>query len=104
MNSRFHPAPPVRSFLRSAAALAAVLTAVTSAPATAQDPLLWGGLKPGPHAVGYRSLFRLDHTRQYAPEFAADPTKPPAHSPRPIFIAVWYPAKPTDAMPMEYRQ
>jgi hypothetical protein len=87
-----------------AGALAAVLVALASPPATGQDPLLWGSLKPGPNAVGYRALYRLDHTRQYDPEFATDPTKPPVHKPRPIFIAVWYPAQKTGARPMEYRQ
>ena len=33
-----------------------------------------------------------------------DPTKPPVHKPRPILICVWYPAKKTDANPMEYRR
>jgi hypothetical protein len=78
--------------------------ALAFGPASAQEPLLWGSLKPGPHAVGYRNLYQLDHTRQYDPEFATDPTKPPAHKPRPIYICVWYPAQKTDARPMEYRQ
>src|SRR5262249_21193782 len=43
-------------------------------------------------------------TRQYDREFVTDPTKPPVHKPRPIYIAVWYPAQQTDAKPMEYRQ
>jgi hypothetical protein len=73
-------------------------------PAPAQEPLLWGSLKPGPSAVGYRSLYRLDHTRQYDPDFVTDATKLPAHKPRPMYIAVWYPAQKTDAKPMEYRQ
>src|SRR5215467_12549935 len=86
------------------AVLATVVVGLAVAPAPAQEPLLWGSLKPGPHAVGYRSLYRLDHTRQYDPEFVTDPTKLPVHKPRPIFIAVWYPAQKTDAKPMEYRQ
>jgi hypothetical protein len=49
-------------------------------------------------------LYRLDHTRQYDPEFVTDPTKLPAHKPRPIYIAMWYPARKTDAKPIEYRQ
>src|SRR6516225_307092 len=81
-----------------------VLSALPATPAAAQAPLLWGGLKPGPHAVGYRSLYRLDHTRQYDPELVTDPTKPPAHKPRPILICIWYPAQKADAKPMEYRQ
>jgi hypothetical protein len=95
--------PSRRSFYATGALIATVVT-LSSGPAPAQDPLLWGSLKPGPHAVGYRSLFRLDHTRQYDPEFVTDPTKPPAHKPRPILICIWYPAQKTDAKPMEYRQ
>jgi hypothetical protein len=85
-------------------AVAAVLIAIASTPATGQEPLLWGSLKPGPNAVGYRTLYQLDHTRRYDPEFMTDPTKPPVYKPRPILICVWYPAKKTDAKPMEYRQ
>src|SRR5262249_13440084 len=48
-------------------ALIAVVAALTASQAPAQDPLLWGSLKPGPHAVGYRHLYKLDHTRQYDP-------------------------------------
>jgi pimeloyl-ACP methyl ester carboxylesterase len=85
-------------------AIFAVLVALASTPAEGQDPLLWGGLKPGPNAVGYRTQYRLDHTRQYGREFTTDPTKPPVHKPRPIYIRVWYPAQKSDAKPMEYRQ
>jgi hypothetical protein len=49
-------------------------------------------------------LYQLDHTRQYGPEFMTDPTKPPVHKPRPIYIRIWYPAKMSGAKPMEYRQ
>jgi hypothetical protein len=90
--------------MQFAATVAAVVVALATVPAAAQEPLLWGSLKPGPHAVGYRNLYQLDHTRQYDPEFTTDPTKPPAHKPRPIYICVWYPAQKTDAKPMEYRQ
>jgi hypothetical protein len=78
--------------------------ALSAGPAAAQEGLLWGGLKPGPHAVGYRRLYKLDHTRQYDPELVTDPKKLPAHKPRPILLCVWYPAKKTGARPMEYRQ
>jgi enoyl-CoA hydratase len=82
----------------------AALVVLSPGPAPAQEPLLWGSLKAGPCSVGYRSLYQLDHTRQYDPEFATDPTKPPAHKPRPILLCIWYPAQRTDAKPMEYRQ
>jgi tetratricopeptide (TPR) repeat protein len=80
------------------------VTALAAAPAAAQEKLLWGSLKPGPQAVGYRSFLRLDHTRQYDPELVTDLTKLPAHRPRPILVCVWYPARKTDAAPIEYRR
>jgi hypothetical protein len=70
----------------------------------AQEPLLWGSLKPGPYAVGYRTLYQFDPTRQYDPEFTTDPAQPPAHWPRPILICAWYPAQKTSGKPMDYRQ
>jgi tetratricopeptide (TPR) repeat protein len=104
MDRRRCPIAPRRVSLGAAGALLTVVVALAGGPAAAQAPPLWGGLKPGPKAVGYRSLYRLDHTRQYDPEFVTDPTKPTAPRPRPIYICVWYPAKKTDAKPMEYRQ
>ncbi len=85
-------------------ALAVVVAALAATPAGAQEKLLWGSLKPGPHAVGYRTLYQLDHTRQYDPVFTTDTTGPPAPRPRPILICAWYPARKTSAGPMEYRQ
>jgi dienelactone hydrolase len=103
MNHDFSLAPrrPRRS--RVAAVLAAVVAALAATPAAGQEPLLWGSLRPGPHAVGYRSLFQLDHTRQYDPEWRTDPAQPPVHKPRPILICAWYPARKTTAEPMRYR-
>lgn len=72
--------------------------------ADAQTPLLWGGLAPGPHAVGFRLRFELDHSREYDPEYVADTTRFPAHRPRPIMIGIWYPARKTSASPMTYGQ
>src|SRR5262249_19568251 len=63
-----------------------------------------GGLKSGPHAVGYQMLYQLDPTREYDPEFMTDPARPPAHRARPILICIWYPAQKTSAKPIEYRQ
>jgi len=76
------------------------LIALAPAPLFAQEPLLWGGLKPGPHAVGYRTLYQLDHTRRYDPEYSVDAMP----APRPILVCVWYPAKATTAKPMAYRE
>lgn len=84
--------------------IAAIVLALASQLASAQDETLWGGLKPGPHAVGFRTHYELDHTRQYDPEYSTNATKPPAHSPRPILVAVWYPGEKTPAEPISYRQ
>jgi pimeloyl-ACP methyl ester carboxylesterase len=72
--------------------------------AEAQTPLLWGSLEAGPHAVGFRLEYKLDQSREYDPEFITDTTHVPVHRPRPIMIAVWYPARRTDASRMTYRQ
>lgn len=86
------------AFARAVGALA--LVALAPASLFAQEPLLWGSLKPGPYAVGYHTLYQLDHTRRYDPEYSAD-AKP---APRPILVCVWYPAKATTVKPMAYRE
>ena len=60
-------------------ALALVSTEGASPPASP----LWGPLRPGAHAVGFRVLNASDPTRSL----------PGATTPRPIQIAVWYPAR-----------
>ena len=82
--------------------LVATLCVVSSA--KAQTPLLWGGLKPGPYAVGFRLQYKLDQSREYDPEFITDTTRFPVHRPRPIMIGLWYPARRTNASRMTYRQ
>jgi len=102
MSWRFRP-PVLRLNSIRMGMLAAVAAALAASPVGAQEPLLWGDLKPGPYAVGFRSLYQLDHTRQYDPEYAADATRPPAPRPRPILVCAWYPARPTNAEPIAYR-
>ena len=104
MNPAGNSLPTRRSSVRAVSTLVAILAALTSAPATAQDRLLWGSLKPGPHAVGYQTVYQLDHTREYDPEYVADATELPVHRPRPILICMWYPARTTRARPTAYRQ
>lgn len=69
--------------------------------AQAQEKLLWGDLQPGPYAVGFRSLYQQDESRLY--DSAYPSTKPHKKTYRPLFIAVWYPARRTLATPMLYR-
>lgn len=82
----------------------AVAALCVASSAKAQTSLLWGGLKPGQHAVGFRLQYKLDHSREYDPEFVTDTTRFPVHRPRPIMIALWYPAQKTNASRMTYRQ
>ena len=56
------------------------LTLLLAVSVPAQDPLIWGGLEPGPHLVGFRSLVLLDESRPYDGRG------------RPILFAIWYPA------------
>src|SRR5215203_1180057 len=61
-----------------------VASAATGARSNGPSPL-WGDLRPGPYAVGYRTLFAYD---------AARPPLDGAASPgRQMQINVWYPAR-----------
>jgi dienelactone hydrolase len=73
------------------ALMAGVLAAIGFA--QQPDPLLWGGLEPGPYAIGYRSYFALDSKHHFGPE----------NGPRPVLVNVWYPAAATGAEPLRYR-
>jgi pimeloyl-ACP methyl ester carboxylesterase len=57
------------------------------------DPLLWGSLEPGPHAIGYRSTFELDTKRYFG--------RP--RGPRPVLVNVWYPAEAAASERLRYR-
>jgi dienelactone hydrolase len=52
------------------------------------DPVLWGGLKPGPFQVGFTVLHLKDRSRSYgqAPE-------------RPVQVSLWYPAARSSSHP-----
>jgi dienelactone hydrolase len=85
------------------AALTIVLMVLPPPGDSAPDRRLWGSLAPGPHAVGFTRSWQLDHARQYAPEFHAEPAGPARESPRPILVSLWYPARASRAAPMPYR-
>jgi dienelactone hydrolase len=55
-----------------------------------QEPLLWGSLEPGPHAVGFTSSVLLDHSRKYD------------RNRRPILMQCWYPALDAPGPPLVY--
>jgi dienelactone hydrolase len=62
----------------------------------------WGEMKAGKYAVGFRSLYQLDVARSYDADYPA-PGSPPVKKPRPIFLAIWYPAAAQHNTSMEYR-
>jgi hypothetical protein len=68
----------------STAALAALLCLSAWLPerAAAQAPPLWGELRPGPHAVGYRVEWIRDPARAWGD----------SAGPRSIQVSLWYPA------------
>ena len=51
-------------------------------------------LDPGPHIVGYRAYFLFDKARRYGP----------GKAPRPILVAMWYPAMAATGEPLRYRE
>ena len=69
--------------------------------AGAEAPPLWGGLEPGPYAVGFRTAWELDSSRTYNMKFADKTMYADVKAPRPILINIWYPAeRPADARMM----
>ena len=62
----------------------------------------WGELKPGRYPVGFRSLYQLDIARSYDADYPA-PGSTPRKKPRPIFLAIWYPAAALHDNAMVYR-
>ncbi len=80
---------------------ALTLTLALAAPALAQSQF-WGELKAGKYGVGFRSLYQLDIARSYDADYPA-PGIVPVRKPRPIFLAIWYPAAPLQETAMGYR-
>ena len=62
----------------------------------------WGELRAGKYGVGFRSLYQLDVARRYDADYIA-PTGTEVKKPRPIFVAIWYPAAPLQDKAMLYR-
>ncbi|MEM7200767.1 MAG: hypothetical protein AAF628_10905, partial [Planctomycetota bacterium] len=91
------PIPPRLLVLLASLAFAAA--------GTAQAHPLWGGLQPGPHPVGFRTLWKLDYSRTYRTAFDDGATYGAEKAPRPVLINQWYPAAgESDAAAMPYRR
>ncbi|HEU4521555.1 MAG TPA: hypothetical protein VFT12_06105, partial [Thermoanaerobaculia bacterium] len=81
-----------------AASLTVALSAFSESARQWQPPAQWGNLDPGPHAVGFDLHFDGDPSRRYFPtRFTGE-----ADLPRPIQIAIWYPARPTTGAEMTF--
>ncbi len=69
-----------------------------------ETPPLWGGLRPGPYSVGFRTTWERDPSRRYDIVFDDGTHYASGKSPRPILINVWYPARRDDrSAPMRHR-
>src|ERR1035437_5935114 len=69
----------------------AVAVALASAAGGWGQAQCWGERKGGKYAVGFGSLYQLDGARRYDADYPA-PGGTPVKKPRPIFLAIWYPA------------
>jgi len=62
----------------------------------AQTPPLWGDLKAGPHAVGFKTIEKYDYSRTIRQKKDLDGNIRDGERARPIQICIWYPAKGTE--------
>ena len=85
---------------------ALLIVGYSDAPAGRNGPLpsLWGDLKPGPHAVGFRNTWERDFSRRYNTVFDDGTSHASGKAPRPILVNIWYPAREIEgSRPMPHR-
>jgi len=71
--------------------------------ASAQQASTWLDLKPGPYAVGFKTVEKYDYSRVFLPKYDYFGTPLEGERARPIQICIWYPASAkTKAAPMVY--
>ncbi|MEN6631715.1 MAG: alpha/beta hydrolase [Candidatus Polarisedimenticolia bacterium] len=84
--------------MRQAVAVLAVFAALlaTGSVALAAGPAYagWGGLRPGPYAVGFQPILARDQSRTFDSPRDADGAPNQREVARPVQILVWYPASP----------
>jgi len=76
----------------------AQLPAEAVSPETESVPPIWGNLRAGTHAVGFRTIFRYDNSRTWKSTRSYDGTFSPDLNGRPAQINIWYPASPDQSM------
>ncbi len=57
----------------------------------------WGGLDPGPYAIGYKVIQRVDHSRTFGVRIDQPNKVNLDDHPRPLQVNIWYPALKTDS-------
>ena len=62
----------------------------------AQTPPLWGDLKPGQYAAGFKTIEKYDHSRTFRSRYDYFGEAIEGDNARPIQICIWYPAKKVD--------
>ena len=91
-------------FLLLPLSLALLLEANAQLPAEAVSPEpesvppIWGNLRAGTHAIGFRTIFRYDNSRTWKSTRSYDGTFSPDLNGRPTQINIWYPASPDQSM------
>jgi pimeloyl-ACP methyl ester carboxylesterase len=80
----------------------ALTLAFAAAAASHAQSAFWGELRAGKFGVGYRSLYEADVARAYDSDYTI-PGAAAIKKPRPIFLALWYPAAPDQSSAMVYR-
>jgi len=84
-------------------AAAIVITFSFSAYSSAQTPSKWSDLRPGPYAVGFKTIEEYDYSRVFRPKYDYFGTPLEGERARPLQICIWYPAQPkTKGAPMVY--
>ena len=73
-----------------------VLWTLVSICLQAQDGYIHGDLKPGSYHVGFKVFHEYDASRMFKPEISEEGTLSSKPAPRPMQIAVWYPAQKSD--------
>lgn len=90
----------VRNYRRIFFAVVTALYLAVPHLADAQSLPLWGDLRPGPYAVGFRVFYRLDSSRTWL----ANPDSVAGEFARPVRVSMWYPASSrSSGQPLRYR-
>ena len=61
--------------------------------AFSEVPRLWGNLKPGPYAVGFKVKLQYDYSRTFQPKYDFEGKPKTGPRARPIQTSIWYPAQ-----------